>query len=274
MKNAIYLLGLLLLTSCANRRLANSEPVRSIEASPTASAEAVNVFDSTQSDIDYSSPLYTPEFDLHFVVFADSTEDAYVERAETMILEAVEFANAVCKDSVRFNITESIDRVYALPVADQMRSTFLEGSKKLRTRQKKFLDGFRSDTAVTVFVTGDNPDQSPYEGRLLGYTKMLVRQFHYFESEAPDWDEVVLAREGLAKVSTLAHELGHYLGLSHTWEWPDDLKEKYYAIMQSLIMNYVNHPEFFTSEELHTMRTWGLSIRDYNRAGILKEGAK
>lgn len=83
----------------------------------------------------------------------------------------------------------------------------------------KTLDAIgREDGTVYVYVVGNT------RTTLLGYTYVFPSCKECYVSLAPKYDFIILARESVSDTNTLAHEVGHFFGLPHTFEIkPKDL---------------------------------------------------
>ena len=81
----------------------------------------------------------------------------------------------------------------------------------------KMLDDVgREDGTLYVYVVGNT------RNTLLGYTYVFPTCKDCYVTLAPKYDFIVLSRESIENVNTLAHETGHFFGLPHTFE----IKEK------------------------------------------------
>lgn len=66
-------------------------------------------------------------------------------------------------------------------------------------------------SAIYVFVTATNTD-------LNGFTPVFSKRHDYYAKYTPRFDGIYLSYRSLLKGSTLAHEVGHFFSLEHTWE--------------------------------------------------------
>ena len=62
---------------------------------------------------------------------------------------------------------------------------------------------------------------------LLGFTVVFPSCKECYVKLAPKYDFIVLSRESISNPNTLAHEVGHFFGLPHTFEIPQKWLESY-----------------------------------------------
>lgn len=120
--------------------------------------------------------------------------------------------------------------------------------------------------SLNVFIF-DTYVEERINASLMGFTPLLANKQEDYGLISPEFDRMYIAYEGLKKQSTLVHELGHFLGLKHTWEM-SELKKKILGInSKSDEMN--NHMSYhhtvnkFTEEQLEEMRLYALKYRSY-----------
>ncbi len=117
---------------------------------------------------------------------------------------------------------------------------------------------------VFIFNTYTKDDQ---DSALLGFTPILrMRQKSYY-ANSPRFDRIFIAYPGLEDMSTLVHEMGHFLGLRHPWEMNTIDKELMGLTTDSVVaknhMTYEYEVSQFTSEQLERMRDFALRFRGY-----------
>lgn len=119
--------------------------------------------------------------------------------------------------------------------------------------------------AVNVFIfhtyCNEGTDQA-----LMGFTPVLRSAYNKYESSSPSFDRIYMAYEGLENMTTLVHEMGHFLGLKHPWEITEYEKKSIGIKHDNEAHNHmaygheVNH---FTYQQLDIMRKNALEYRQY-----------
>ncbi len=122
----------------------------------------------------------------------------------------------------------------------------------------------REDGTLYIYVVGNT------RTTLLGYTYVFKTCKDCYTSLAPKYDFIVLSRESVTNTNTLAHEVGHFFGLPHTFE----LKKKllpYYGLEDARVycvntMGYVCCASEGTAEQVGIM--WSYCAR--NRHNLIQ----
>lgn len=102
---------------------------------------------------------------------------------------------------------------------------------------------------------------------MMGFTPVLSRKRHTYKDNSPYFDRMFISYPGLKDRSTIVHEMGHFLGLSHPWEMSHldlelmgiDNEETYDANH----MTYNHNVSSFTDEQLERMQHFALQFRAY-----------
>lgn len=120
--------------------------------------------------------------------------------------------------------------------------------------------------SLNVFVF-DTYVEENLNASLMGFTPLLPLKQEDYGLISPEFDRMYIAYEGLKKLSTLVHEVGHFLGLKHTWEM-GELKKKILGINTKTDemnnhMSYHHTVNKFTEEQLEEMRVYALKYRSY-----------
>ncbi|NNF22766.1 MAG: hypothetical protein HKN67_12550 [Saprospiraceae bacterium] len=106
-----------------------------------------------------------------------------------------------------------------------------------------------------------------YPGALMGFTPRLVNGASSYEYNSPSFDRIFMAYKALGNQSTLAHEMGHFLGLNHPWELSEDNKTKDGILdpedEKKNHMSYGPEVEKFTTEQLNAMHRHSMNYRKY-----------
>lgn len=101
---------------------------------------------------------------------------------------------------------------------------------------------------------------------MMGFTPILSAQHKKYEAISPQFDRLFIAYPGLSSKTTIVHEMGHFLGLSHPWDMNSinrDLMGFYEEGSERNHMTY--HPEVnhFSQQQLYRMQHFALNFRRY-----------
>ena len=101
----------------------------------------------------------------------------------------------------------------------------------------------------------------------MGFTPILRTRQSSYHVNSPRFDRIFIAYPGLEDMSTLVHEMGHYLGLRHPWQMNSIDKELMGLSSDSITaknhMTYEFNVSEFTKEQLERMRDFALRFRGY-----------
>lgn len=101
---------------------------------------------------------------------------------------------------------------------------------------------------------------------MTGFTPVLRSHHHTYKLNTPLFDRLYIAYPGLEDKSTLVHEMGHFLGLSHPWEMHSLDKELMGLTSdraETNHMTYHHQVDHFTTEQLDRMQHFALVFRSY-----------
>lgn len=106
------------------------------------------------------------------------------------------------------------------------------------------------------------------DGRsMMGFTPVLSRKRHTYAFNSPRFDRIFISYPGLKDLSTLVHEMGHFLGLSHPWELNNMNKDMMGLNDEEVVrinhMTYNHEVSAFTREQLDRMHHFALTFRSY-----------
>lgn len=120
--------------------------------------------------------------------------------------------------------------------------------------------------AINVFLF-DTYMAHENKGTLMGFTPILSQNQDSYRNISPYFDRIFMAYSGLRDQSTLIHEMGHFLGLSHPWEMNHiDLDMMGLTTEESQVHNHMTYNESvseFTPQQLDRMQHFALTFRDY-----------
>lgn len=110
---------------------------------------------------------------------------------------------------------------------------------------------------------------------LMGFTPRLKMREETYATNSPKFDRIYIAYQGLEDMTTLVHEVGHFLGLKHPWELgPGD---KYQMGLRNASEINMNHMAYganvssFTKQQLHKMKKHAMKYRTYLMSKIITD---
>jgi len=185
-----------------------------------------------------------------------------VDESVTLLIgQNVEYLNQEFEGSIKFEIGNLvIDPQYAM--IPDLHTSFVQGSP---TDVNRIIEPIENGRGIHVYLF-DTYAKAEDQGPMLGFTPILRGGHKEYSSASPEFDRQFISYEGLSDMTTLVHEMGHFLGLSHPWEMShinikmmglnDDSAERNH-------MTY--HPEVnqFTPEQLERMQHYALNFRSY-----------
>jgi len=128
------------------------------------------------------------------------------------------------------------------------------------------VDGIEEQGAINVYLL-DTYAQGPHNKALMGFTPILSRMHHAYEANSPRFDRMFMAYPGLGEKTTLVHEMGHFLGLSHPWEMNSHNLELMGLVDDDTLhrnhMTYSLDVDSFTDEQLNRMQDFAIRFRGY-----------
>jgi len=105
------------------------------------------------------------------------------------------------------------------------------------------------------------------DAALMGFTPILRMRQSTYDENSPRFDRIFIAYPGLEDMSTIVHEMGHFLGLQHPWEM-NHIDQDLMGLNSDEIVR-LNHMSYgmsvsdFTDEQLERMRDFALRFRTY-----------
>jgi len=119
---------------------------------------------------------------------------------------------------------------------------------------------------INIFIC-NNVKMSEDEPTLMGFTPILLNQKQVYKELSPKYDRIFIAYTSLKNETTLIHEMGHFLGLSHPWELSKTNLTLLGLQTNSKIdqnhMAYGNGVSEFTEEQFIIMRDYAFRFRKY-----------
>lgn len=255
----LLLLAVLIIISCKQDVVVITDPI-SKECKNTAVVE----IDPTMIDVVADDTLHIP-IKYHFI-FSDSInlllEQVYDIKALDIVHEQL---NAAYKGKIVFD-RDSVDNhhIYRYDLVD-LYNDYKYGKGKLWNR---LIDKYVEEGYYNVFIIQSvrvNPTS-----HLLGFAPVLSTDFDEYQVVSPKYDNVAVSYAGLFDYeagTTVIHETGHWLGLSHPFEI--SFKDKVELGLTSnykICINYMNYNCFvaeFTEEQIRVQYNFAKKYRKY-----------
>jgi predicted Zn-dependent protease len=200
-----------------------------------------------------------PVFKLNFYLMGQDIVD------ESITLEIganVEYLNEEFEGAVRFELNQLFMDSRHAYIPDLHRAAL--GNKSIKIAN--LIGDIEEKGSINIFLF-DTYSQTDEDKALMGFTPILNRKQSGYESKSPLFDRIFIAYPGLSDKSTIVHEMGHFLGLSHPWDMSSIDRE-----LMGLTTDEsqgINHMTYnyavseFTSEQLDRMQHFALNFRNY-----------
>mgnify|MGYP001182923991 CR=1 FL=1 len=137
---------------------------------------------------------------------------------------------------------------------------------KTRTHVKELVGDIEESGAINVYLLETYTEGSQNKA-LMGFTPILTGKHRTYVFNSPRFDRMFIAYPGLQDKSTLVHEMGHFLGLSHPWEM-NSIDKKLLGLNNESVLNE-NHMTYnfsvdsFTPQQLERMQDFARKFRNY-----------
>lgn len=139
---------------------------------------------------------------------------------------------------------------------------------------KKIWDSIIEKNAVlgslNIFILKSTASKLDNTSNLIGFTPVLIYNFYDYEKESPKYDNVIISYNdqfGSEVSTTIIHEIGHWLGLSHPFDMTVSDKIKLGLTSNyKICINYMNYNCFiseFTPEQLKVQYNFAKKYRYY-----------
>lgn len=200
-----------------------------------------------------------PVFKLNFYLMGLEDID---ERITVQVGENVEYLNQEFEGKILFKLNRLfMDENHAY-IPDLHKAA--SGKKNLSI--SSLVDGIEETGSINIYLFETYSEDD--SGRaMMGFTPILRRKQDKYEFNSPRFDRMFIAYPGLLDKTTIVHEMGHFLGLSHPW----DMHKLDIELMglDSDEIQHINHmtysPEVseFTDQQLSRMQHYALEFRGY-----------
>lgn len=184
------------------------------------------------------------------------------ERITVQIGENVEYLNQEFEGKIRFKLNRLfMDENHAY-IPDLHKAA----SGKRNLSISSLVENIEEAGAINVYLFETYSEDG--SGRsMMGFTPVLSRKQDRYELNSPRFDRMFIAYPGLTDMTTIVHEMGHFLGLSHPWDM-HRLDVELMGLNSDEVQD-INHmtynPEVseFTDEQLLRMQHFALEFRSY-----------
>jgi hypothetical protein len=128
------------------------------------------------------------------------------------------------------------------------------------------VEGIEESGSINIYLFETYSEDG--SGRsMMGFTPILSKKQDKYQTITPKFDRMFIAYPGLSDKTTIVHEMGHFLGLSHPW----DMHRLDVELMglNSEETQRINHMTYnaevseFTEEQLTRMQHFALKFRGY-----------
>jgi hypothetical protein len=218
----------------------------------------ISLFVSQISDTPEVTFHEVPVFKLNFYLMGKETVD---QEITVQIGKNVDYLNQEFEGRIKFELGQ----LMMDPNHSFIPDLHKDHVSKDRSRVDELIDPIEIAGAINIYLF---ETYSTNEGHsaMLGFTPVLKAQFNKYEMMTPQFDRLFISYLGILDQSTIIHEMGHFLGLSHPWEMSHvdlDMMGLYGAEAERNHMSY--HPEVnhFSWQQLERMQHFALNFRSY-----------
>ena len=175
--------------------------------------------------------------------------------------ENVEYLNQEFEGKVKFELNFlALDPSHSF-IPDLHEAHLKQDRKEIESR----LSSLEQAGGINIYLF-DTYVKNEARGAMMGFTPVLTQFYESYSKEAPRFDRLFISYPGLIDKSTIVHEMGHFLGLSHPWEMSHidrDLMGFYGPEAETNHMTYHPDVDNFSDEQLARMQHFALHFRKY-----------
>jgi len=200
-----------------------------------------------------------PVFKLNFYLMGMQDVDQSVT---VQIGKNIEYLNQEFEGMVKFelgNLTMDHQHAY-IP---DLREAHIRGNQQAVV--DKIISPIESGKGIQIYLF-NTYSLVEGEGAMLGFTPVLSAEHKVYANMSPQFDRLFISYPGLTDMSTIVHEMGHFLGLSHPWEMSNFNLNMMGLDDHAAKRNHMSyHPEVnnFSAEQLESMQHFALTFRSY-----------
>lgn len=201
----------------------------------------------------------TPVLKLNFYLMGKEEVD---QEIIFEIGENIEYLNQEFEGSVHFEL----NKLFMDFKHEYLPNIYSDYIEKGGGTVRHLVDDIEEEGAINIYLletyATDGTNRS-----LMGFTPILRGMHRTYALNSPRFDRVFMAYPALQEKSTIVHEIGHFLGLSHPWELThldmellglnndDELNRNH--------MTYNPTVDKFTPAQLQRMRDFAQRFRRY-----------
>lgn len=183
------------------------------------------------------------------------------EETTVLIGQNIEYLNQEFEGRIKFKLDQLFLNREHVFIPD-LHSDYVNATKNDIMKTVKDLE---VKGGINVFLFDTYTKNDGYTA-MMGFTPVLSAHHSTYANNSPRFDRLFLAYPSLGDMSTIVHEMGHFLGLSHPWEMHQLDLEFMGLNKDSESRNHMTyHPEVdhFTTEQLDRMHHFALQFRRY-----------
>jgi len=183
------------------------------------------------------------------------------EKVTVQIGDNVAYLNQEFEGRIKFEL----DRLVMDPGHAYIPDLHKDHLRKDRRRLNELIDPIEESGAINIYLF-ETYSTNDGQSAMLGFTPVLTAQYKQYEPSSPQFDRLFISYPGLQDKSTIIHEMGHFLGLSHPWEMSDidlDLMGFYEEGSARNHMTYHPEVDHFSAQQLVRMHHFALTFRRY-----------
>ncbi len=216
----------------------------------------VDTYHSINPSIDKSE---VPVFNLNFYLMGREDVD---DRITVQIGENVAYLNEEFEGRIKFKLNLLFMDPNQAYIPD-LHADFVAEDKTL---VDELVTPLEVKGGINVFLFDTYAIEDTHLA-MMGFTPILSAFQSTYAINSPRFDRLFMAYSGLNDKSTLVHEMGHFLGLSHPWELSKASKSQMGLVQDNTLsknhMTYNKNVNEFTSEQLERMHRFALKFRRY-----------
>jgi len=184
--------------------------------------------------------------------------------------ENVEYMNEEFEGEILFELNE----LFIEPNGAYLPDLYTDFHQRSQTFINSLVHPIEKQGSVNIYLF-DTYSEENSDAALMGFTPRLRANESAYANNSPRFDRIFIAYQGLEDMTTLTHEMGHFLGLKHPWELSHaeqhnlGLRDKH--VVEVNHMAYGESVSSFTKQQLEKMRKHALKYRQYLMRKIITD---
>lgn len=199
-----------------------------------------------------------PVFKLNFYLMGMEEVDQSVT---VQIGQNIEYLNQEFEGLIKFELGQlTMDRKHVM--IPDLHGQFMDGQS---TAVNDMVEPIERGKGIHIYLF-DTYTKPEDQGPMLGFTPILRANHKDYAQISPEFDRLYVSYSGILDMTTIVHEMGHFLGLSHPWEMTDFNLNMMGLKSDHAERNHMTyHPEVnnFSAEQLERMQHFALTFRMY-----------